>query len=174
MACSNTPANFAWAGTQGYNLLTIGYTKPISATAALTRVYRDAWEAAGHDRPATIATHYHVVVAEDRAEARRIAESALAEHVRLNHASRSLAKLDAGPVPDRVPVEQLVDEGRLIAGDPDDCVRLLRLVGSELGTTETHCLFQFGNITFPVAQRSLELFAREVMPRLAAEAVSRG
>jgi len=35
-------------------------------------------------------------------------------------------------------------------------------------------LFQFGTITFEQAQRSLELFAREVMPRLAAEAVSGG
>jgi natural product biosynthesis luciferase-like monooxygenase protein len=174
IACSNTPANFAWAGTQGFNLMTIGYTKPIGETAALTRIYRDAWAAAGHDRPMALATHYHVVVAENRAEARRIAEAALAEHVRLNHASRSLAKLEVGPVPNRVPIEQLVDEGRLIAGDPDDCLRLLRLVGSEVGTTETHCLFQFGNIDFETAQRSLELFAREVMPQLAAEAARSG
>jgi hypothetical protein len=70
-----------------------------------------------------------------------------------------------------VAIDQLVDEGRLIAGDPDDCLRLLRLVGSEVGTTETHCLFQFGNITPENAQRSLELFSREVMPRLATENV---
>ena len=78
LACSNTPASFAWAGAQGFNLLTIGYTKPASDTAALTRIYRDAWAEAGHPGQATIATHYHVVVAEDRAEARRIAECRLA------------------------------------------------------------------------------------------------
>jgi alkanesulfonate monooxygenase SsuD/methylene tetrahydromethanopterin reductase-like flavin-dependent oxidoreductase (luciferase family) len=168
VACSNTPANFAWVGAKGYNLMTIGYTKPIQATGALTRVFRDAWQEAGHEGPPTIATHYHVVVAEDRMEARRIAEAALAEHVRLNHGSRYVAKLEMGPEPAQIPIEQLVDEGRLIAGDPDDCVRLLRLAGSEVGTTETHCLFQFGNITFPLAQRSMELFAREVKPRLGA------
>ena len=171
IACSNTPASFTWTGTQGFNLMTIGYTKPIGETAALTRIYRDAWAAAGHNRPFALATHYHVVVAEDRMEARRIAESALAEHVRLNHASRSLAKMEAGPVPNRIPIEQLIDQGRLIAGDPDDCLRLLRLVGSEVGTTETHCLFQFGNISFENAQRSIELFSREVMPRLSTEEV---
>jgi natural product biosynthesis luciferase-like monooxygenase protein len=174
IACSNTPANFAWVGTQGYNLMTIGYTKPIEATAALTQIFKDAWTASGHDRPMTIATHYHVVVAEDRAEARRIAEAGLAEHVLLNRASRYLAKLELGPEPAQIPIAQLVDEGRLIAGDPDDCVRLLRRVGAEIGTTETHCLFQFGNITFANAQRSLELFAREVMPHLASEAVHTG
>jgi natural product biosynthesis luciferase-like monooxygenase protein len=171
IACSNTPASFEWTGTQGYSLMTIGYTKPIEQTAALTRVYRDAWAAAGHNKPFNLATHYHVVVAEDREEARSIAEAALAEHVRLNHASRYLAKMEAGPIPERVPIEQLVDQGRLIAGDPDDCLRLLRLVGSEVGTTETHCLFQFGNITFENAQRSLELFSKQVMPRLALEDV---
>ncbi len=171
VACSNTPASFEWVGTQGYNLMTIGYTKPIGDTAALAQIYKDAWSAAGHERPMTLATHYHVVVAEDREEARRIAEAGLAEHVRLNRASRSLAKLDAGPEAAPVPIEQLVEQGRLIAGDPDDCVRLLRLVGSEVGTTETHCLFQFGNITFENSQRSLELFARKVMPHLATKAV---
>ncbi len=171
IACANTPASFAWAGTQGYKLMTIGYTKPIGETAALTHIFKEAWVAAGHRDPETIATHYHVVVAEDRAEARRIAEAGLAEHVRLNRASRSLAKLESGPEPAQIPIAQLVEQGRLIAGDPDDCVQLLRLVGSEIGTTETHCLFQFGNITFANAQRSLELFASQVMPRLATEAV---
>jgi natural product biosynthesis luciferase-like monooxygenase protein len=171
LAASNTPASFEYAAEQGFNVMTIGYTKPIEATAALTRIYRDAWAAAGHGRPYALATHYHVVIAEERAEARRIAEGALAEHVRLNHQSRSLAKMAAGPEPTPLPIEQLVDEGRLIAGDPDDCVRLLRQVGAEVGTTETHCLFQFGNITFEMAQRSLELFAKEVMPRLATESV---
>jgi natural product biosynthesis luciferase-like monooxygenase protein len=169
VACSNTPASFEWVGRQGFNLMTIGYTKPISDTAALTKIYRDVWAESGHAGELTLATHYHVVVAENRAEARRIAEDALVEHVRLNRASRYLAKLDPGPEPAQIPIEQLVDDGRLIAGDPDDCVELLRRVGGEVGTTETHCLFQFGNIDFATSQRSLELFAREVMPRLAAE-----
>ena len=166
IACSNTPKSFEWVGKQGYNLLTIGYNKPLADTAVLTRIFRDTWAAAGHSGPMTIATHYHVVVAEERDEARRIAEAGLAEHVRLNHASRSLAKIDIGPAPSRVPVAQLVDEGRLIAGDPDDCARMLRRAGDEIGCTETHCLFQFGNIPFDAAQRSMELFAAEVMPRL--------
>jgi natural product biosynthesis luciferase-like monooxygenase protein len=172
LAASNTPASFEFAAAQGFNVMTIGYTKPIQATAALTRIYRDAWATAGHSRDYALATHYHVVVAEERAEARRIAEAGLAEHVRLNQLSRSLAKVtQGGPAQAPLPIDQLIDEGRLIAGDPDDCVRLLRAVGAEVGTTETHCLFQFGNIDFDMAQRSLELFAREVMPRLAVEAV---
>jgi natural product biosynthesis luciferase-like monooxygenase protein len=168
VACSNTPANFEWVGSQGYNLLTIGYTKPVAALAQLTRIYRDAFAATrGCDSASpTIATHYHTVVAEDRAEARRIAEQALREHMRLNRESRSLAKLDSGSAAEPISVEQLVDEGRLIAGDPGDCARTLRMVSEATGTTEAHCLFQFGDISLPTANRSMELFARHVMPRL--------
>jgi alkanesulfonate monooxygenase SsuD/methylene tetrahydromethanopterin reductase-like flavin-dependent oxidoreductase (luciferase family) len=67
-------------GLHGYNLLTIGYTKPVAALAELTRIYRDAFAAARSDGGrATIATHYHTLVAEDRTEARRIAEQRDAE-----------------------------------------------------------------------------------------------
>jgi alkanesulfonate monooxygenase SsuD/methylene tetrahydromethanopterin reductase-like flavin-dependent oxidoreductase (luciferase family) len=167
IACSSSPKSFTWTATHGYRLLTIGYTKPIAETAKLTRIYLETWASAGHPQPPTIATHYHVVVTEEGNEARRIAESGLAEHVRLNRASRALAH-DAGPTPRPVPIAQLVDEGRLIAGNPDDCARMLRRAADEIGCTETHCLFQFGNISFAAAQRSMELFAAEVMPRLRA------
>lgn len=166
MAASNSPKSFEYIGTQGYRLLTIGYLKPIAALAELTRIYRETWAAAGRAEPPTIGTHYHVVVAEDRAEARGIAESGLREHVRLNRASQYLSKLPAAPSNAGIDIEQLVDEGRLIAGDPDDCARSLRRMAEEIGCTEAHCLFQFGDVPFAVANRSMELFAAEVMPRV--------
>ena len=168
IACSRTPENFQWVGARGYNLLTIGYVLPVGTLADLTRIYRDAYAAAGHGSPAAIATHYHTVVAENRSDARRIAEDGLREHMRLNRASRSLAKFDTSPAAESVSVERLVDEGRLIAGDPADCAETLRRLSEETGCTEAHCLFQFGNIPFQVANRSLDLFATEVIPRLRA------
>ncbi len=166
VACSRTPRSFEWVGARGYNLLTIGYVLPVSTLADLTHIYLDAHAAAGHRSPPAIATHYHTVVAEDRREARRIAEDALREHVRLNRESRSLAKFEAAATAEPVSVERLVDEGRLIAGDPVDCAATLRRLSAETGATEAHCLFQFGNIPFSVANRSMSLFAQEVMPRL--------
>jgi alkanesulfonate monooxygenase SsuD/methylene tetrahydromethanopterin reductase-like flavin-dependent oxidoreductase (luciferase family) len=169
LAASRSPSSFEWAGSHGVKLLTIGYIQPLRNLGDLTRIYRDAWVSQPGTEP-TIATHYHVVVAEDRASARRTAESALAEHVRLNRASQSQSA--SAPAREEPPIDQLVDEGRLIAGDPDDCARMLRRAGDEIGCGETHCLFQFGDIDFATAQRSMELFAAEVMPRLrATEAV---
>ena len=167
LAATTSPTSFEWAAKQGFNLLTIGYVRPLLTLAGLTRIYRDAWAADHADEP-TIGTHYHVAVAEDRSAARRTAEAALIEHVRMNRASQSLSAANAPPANEGISVEQLVDEGRLIAGDPEDCALLLRRAADEIGCTETHCLFQFGNIPFPVAQRSMELFAAEVMPRMRA------
>ena len=168
LAASRSPSSFEWAATHGLKLLTIGYVQPIATLAGLTKIYRDNWASAQGSEP-TIGTHYHVVVAEDRAVARRTAESGLAEHVRLNRLSQALSS--TAPAREEPSIEQLVDEGRLIAGDPEDCARMLRRAADEIGCTETHCLFQFGDISFATAQHSMELFAAEVMPRLrAAEA----
>ena len=172
MAATSSPKSFEWAASQQFNLLTIGYVRPIATLSGLTRIYRDAWSAAGWASQPTIGTHYHVVVAEERADARRIAEGGLTEHVRMNRASQALSSSGSPPANEGISIAQLVDEGRLIAGDPDDCARMLRRAADEIGCTETHCLFQFGDIPFQVAQHSMELFAAEVMPRLRVSALS--
>jgi alkanesulfonate monooxygenase SsuD/methylene tetrahydromethanopterin reductase-like flavin-dependent oxidoreductase (luciferase family) len=150
--------------------MTTGHSRPPERTGALTQVYRDAWRAAGHGRPLDLAVHYHCVISEDRAEAWRIAEAGLHEHNRWNHETRSLSQANPGPQPEHPRVEQLVEQGRILAGTPDDCIEVLRRAQKAIGMTEAHCLFQFGAIDFAQAQRSLELFAREVMPKFAAQA----
>ena len=112
------------------------------------------------------------MVAEDGAEARRIAESGLAEHVRMNRAAQLLASAPPPPANEGISIEQLVDEGRLIAGDPDDCARMLRRFGEVIGCREAHCMFQFGDVPFATAQRSMDLFAAHVIPQLKEEPVA--
>jgi alkanesulfonate monooxygenase SsuD/methylene tetrahydromethanopterin reductase-like flavin-dependent oxidoreductase (luciferase family) len=67
---------------------------------------------------------------------------------------------------DPVPVDQLVEQGRLIAGTPAECIAMIERLQAEIGFTLLCCQFQFGGIDFPTARRSMELFAREVIPRL--------
>ncbi|HEY3118118.1 MAG TPA: LLM class flavin-dependent oxidoreductase [Chloroflexota bacterium] len=172
IACSRTPSSFEWVGTQGHKLLTLGYMHPVEKLGELTKIYREAREAAGATGEPIIATHYHVVVAEDGAEARRIAESGLAEHVRMNRAAQLLASAPPPPANEGISIDQLVDEGRLIAGDPDDCARMLRRFGEVIGCREAHCMFQFGDVPFATAQRSMDLFAAHVIPQLSETAVA--
>ena len=49
---------------------------------------------------------------------------------------------------------------------PDECVDLLEKAQDRMGFTQCDCTFFFGGINFEQAQRSLRLFAKEVMPKL--------
>jgi alkanesulfonate monooxygenase SsuD/methylene tetrahydromethanopterin reductase-like flavin-dependent oxidoreductase (luciferase family) len=174
LAVAGNPASLEYAANEGFGVITTGHSRPPERLATLAQTYRDLWQAAGHGRPADLAVHYHCVVTEDRAEALRLAAAALHEHNHQNHATRSLGKREPGPEPAHPPVEELVEQARILAGTPDDCAAILRRVIAETGATEAHCMFQFGTIDFDTAQRSMELFAREVMPKVASGAVAGG
>jgi alkanesulfonate monooxygenase SsuD/methylene tetrahydromethanopterin reductase-like flavin-dependent oxidoreductase (luciferase family) len=170
VAATANPESFQWIAAHGHNLLTIAFARKIEHLAMCTRTYRDAWAAAGRD-PAgfEIGTHYHVVVGEDGDEARETAQRATTRRVQSTYEAQALSTASAWGGYEAFSVEQLVDEGRLIAGDPEECVAIIRRVQRELGFTWLNSTFQFGDITFPRAQHSMELFASEVMPRLSAE-----
>jgi natural product biosynthesis luciferase-like monooxygenase protein len=168
IACTSNPESFQWTGAAGHKLLVIPFARPVERLAALTRVYREAWSAANHPAAAEIGAHYHVVVGEDREETRKTAEAALGMQVRLQYDVARLSASSAWAGFEEFTLERLVDEGRLIAGDPEDCIRLIRAVEREIGFTWLNCTFQFGGIPFARAQHSMELFAAEVAPRLKA------
>jgi alkanesulfonate monooxygenase SsuD/methylene tetrahydromethanopterin reductase-like flavin-dependent oxidoreductase (luciferase family) len=53
---------------------------------------------------------------------------------------------------------------RLIAGTPKTVLSQLQSVVKETGMNYLLCVFSFGSLPPAMAMRSLELFAREVMP----------
>jgi natural product biosynthesis luciferase-like monooxygenase protein len=167
LAVASNPGSMEYAAAEGFSVVTTGHSRPPERSAPLAQHYRDAWQNAGHTSPASLAVHYHCVIAEDRAEAHRLAEDGLHVHNRLNHETRSLSKAEPGPEPQHPSVTQLVEDARILCGTPDDVVATLQRISEATGATEIHCLFQFGSITFDQAQRSLELFASEVMPKFA-------
>src|SRR4051812_1771655 len=82
LAATSNHESFEWIGSQGYRLLTIGFAIRREHLAECTRVYRDAWAAAGHPPEAyEIGTHYQVVVGEDGDEARQTAQRATTRRV---------------------------------------------------------------------------------------------
>jgi len=170
LAVASNPESMEYAAAEGFSVVTTGHARPPERLATLAQHYRDAWQAAGHPTPANLAVHYHCVIAEDRAEAMRLAEHGLHVHNRLNHETRSLSKASPGPEPKHPSVAQLVEDAKTLVGTPDDVIALLHRIEEATGATEIHCLFQFGSITFDQAQRSLELFARGVMPKFAIRA----
>ncbi|MEB3100071.1 hypothetical protein [Ferviditalea candida] len=62
-------------------------------------------------------------------------------------------------------VEELVESGNVIAGSPEDVANEIQRQRGEIGSEHLMCIVNFGNLTHGQTIRSMELFAREVMPR---------
>lgn len=175
VSCSRTPASFAWAGERGFNVLTVAYHS-VQNLIPNTRLYREAWDKAGHPKGKwNLATHYHCVLAESKREAREIAGKAWRRYMEAtNHTFERLEAGATGPGADArrkltqelSDTDRMVEELRQIAGTPDECVTLLERAQDVLGFNQCDCTFFFGGVTYEQAQRSLRLFATEVMPKL--------
>ena len=63
------------------------------------------------------------------------------------------------------PVEQLQDMGVLILGTPADASERVREVRDDVGINRISCWFRIGGLEHRKVMKSMELFAREVMPR---------
>ncbi|MEA2642857.1 MAG: hypothetical protein QOF51_4251 [Chloroflexota bacterium] len=119
---------------------------------------------------ARYATHFQIVVDEDRARARKIASDAILNYFRLHGEALALSPVTANrPSPAAgFDIDRWVDEGRILAGTPDDVVATMQRARDELGITGMDGTFLFGGIPFETAERSLRLFAEEVIPHLRA------
>lgn len=161
ISCSETPSSFEWTGRMGYDLLTVTY-RGVSWLFDNNKLYRDAWQAAGH-APGRwrITAHYHCVLAESRQEAREIAREAWIRYLGVTRDPKKPELQQA-----MRDIDRMVDEMRILACTPDEAVNVLQRAHDAMGFTECTCTFFFGGITFEQAQRSLRLFAREVIPRL--------
>lgn len=175
LSCSNTPASFEWAGSKGLSILTVAY-RGVDFLVANNQLYRNAWKKAGHPADKLrIATHYHCILSDSRAEARDIARRAWQRY--MDATTHTLDRLAADKAyradprraqidEDAKNIDKMADDLRIIAGTPDDAVTLLERAQDKMGFTQVDCTFWFGGITHAQAQRSLRLFAEGVIPKL--------
>jgi natural product biosynthesis luciferase-like monooxygenase protein len=171
IAATTTPHSFENAARSGFNLMTVAHTQPLDSLGRFTQVYRDAWRESGRDPGAyRLATHLLVLLSEDRAEARTLARKYMQQY-RMVQWARGLARPDIdvpgawGNQDDRT-IDRLADEGRVIAGDPDECIRVLRQAHDVLGTNVAALTLYFGGLPADLVERSFHLLSEEVMPRL--------
>ena len=171
LACSSHPESFAWSAKQGYKLLTVAYVKPLPKLAEFTDIYRQTWQESGRDMAdCEVCTHYQVYVHEDGNVARERCKQALRRYSDLLRASLQQAKdvneaLRQSAAED-VDIDHVIEQGRVCAGTPDECLAILERAQDQLGLTIVDCNFMFGGLTYEEADRSIQLFASKVMPRL--------
>jgi hypothetical protein len=63
-------------------------------------------------------------------------------------------------------MNEIIDQGYVIIGSPDEVVEQLKEVATELNVGHLMLLLQFGNMGKELAKYNTRLFAEQVMPKL--------
>jgi alkanesulfonate monooxygenase SsuD/methylene tetrahydromethanopterin reductase-like flavin-dependent oxidoreductase (luciferase family) len=159
------PSRAADAARLNGNIVTL---VPNSGVKAITDAYRAAWQAGSNTDTAMplMGVFRHVVVADTDEQALDIARAAYRPW------RRHMAFLwEWGGV--EFPVGMIYREefdtlqtmGMGVAGTPDTVARYIETAVAQTGITYFVCDMAFGSIPYDAASRSVDLFAREVMPR---------
>ena len=173
VSVASSPASFEQTARRGYNALTLGFPRPVTAFAELTR----AIETHGSTAAATRRVINWQPCTTHRMRERRARPRAGDHPLRPlpGGPAASAARPTRRPQPPRaasgltdLDVGALIDQARVIAGNPQEVVDMLRYLQGEVGFTQLNHMFQFGGLGFEVAHESMALFAQEVMPKLRA------
>jgi len=111
-----------------------------------------------------LAKTQHLVVADSEAEAEKTGLQAFQTwQGHIHHLTRKNGR------PDVMKIDPYAEDSaqRLITGTPRSVLEKLQEVVRVTGTNYLQCIFSFGDIAPQHALRSLDLFSREVMPKLA-------
>jgi alkanesulfonate monooxygenase SsuD/methylene tetrahydromethanopterin reductase-like flavin-dependent oxidoreductase (luciferase family) len=178
IAAVGTPASFEWAGRQGFRLMVVPYLSKFDSLQKNLSAYREAFAAAhpGRAVPA-VQMSFHLHVADTDAQAVAEATGPMAQYVGLFKESASawesrssaaypgyaevIAELDS------MTMERVLREKRAFIGAPDIVADLVRNALDLFGDIEPSLSVLWSDMPYPVVERSLRLFAAEVMPRFA-------
>jgi alkanesulfonate monooxygenase SsuD/methylene tetrahydromethanopterin reductase-like flavin-dependent oxidoreductase (luciferase family) len=177
IAALSTEASFENAGRLGHGIMAI----PVGGAnmRKLIAVYRDAWRAAGHPGKGRVMIAFHLFCHESADEAMRIARAPLDEYFSALVAAASDWTTGSSskdyPGYDKI-VEKLrtdtfesqIASGSAWIGTPAMIAKqiedYIQLVGEfEIASLQVN----FSDLPYAVARPSMELFAREVMPKFA-------
>jgi alkanesulfonate monooxygenase SsuD/methylene tetrahydromethanopterin reductase-like flavin-dependent oxidoreductase (luciferase family) len=165
---AQSPESIEATVRRGFNVLTGGFGVPIERMAEFRRLFDRLVAEAKPAHPLQVGVQRAVYVTENEADARAAAEEAR-WNMRVTLSLRNhYERVEGGravpiPAPKEPAVDDLLDRF-LVIGTPDTCIRQIRRVQELVGITHFNCSFWFGDLEHPRVLRSMELFAREVMP----------
>jgi len=172
---THAPESVAAVAARGMNVITVG---PDQRIRELANIYREQWEKHRNDPDrlnTQVATPFfgvtkQVFIADSDAEAERIARPAYGAW-RLNITALFRRVLGASEPP---PGGMFGDYdsaigggGGLLVGSPQTVGEKLQQTAATSGANYMMCSFHWGSLTHAEALRSLELFATEIMPKVA-------
>ena len=177
IAAIATPESFAFAGKMGAGVMSIPLESEKMRT--LFEIYRKAWRSAGHPGNGHVMSSFIMVCAPTRAEATAVGVPAANGHLRgLADAAKEWtegASTKDYPGYDKMiahissdTIENQMGQGIGWIGTPAELVGMIREYNSKVGGIESASLLVMPS-TMPAdaAEKSVRLFAREVMPKVA-------
>jgi natural product biosynthesis luciferase-like monooxygenase protein len=175
IAAVSTAESFVWAGENGYHLMIVPFAGSLERTAAFVRSYREAWARAGHPPGREqIQMSFHCYLAETHEAAIEGFKRPVERYVEVfseaissweGRASGNYAGYDRVVTAVRSQTPDTLREGRVaFVGSPAEVIEQVRFARETFGEVEPSMQVNFGGISTQEATRTLELFAREVMP----------
>jgi alkanesulfonate monooxygenase SsuD/methylene tetrahydromethanopterin reductase-like flavin-dependent oxidoreductase (luciferase family) len=176
IAATPTPETFAFAGTHGYNVMAIPLEP--GKMRELIGTYREAWKKAGHPGNGHVMNTFFMCCAESREAAMAVGLGPCNAHLKgLADAAKEWltgASTKDYPGYDKLMEHVLSDSaerqmaaGSAFIGTPADIVEMLRSFNEKVGGIDSVSLhFTPGDMPVEMAERSLRLFSKEVMPKV--------
>ncbi len=156
-----SPATLGWAGSQGYDIMTVGHPHPPDSVKLGVDAWREGLIAGGHD-PAThhCQLHLRIYVDENSKRAHDIATAAITRYDDVSRIGRK-EPLPPGKV---YPWEDMLASGRNCYGNPEQCMQIINNTIRNYTFDTLTTTFNFGGIPHADITKSMRLFAKEVMP----------
>jgi natural product biosynthesis luciferase-like monooxygenase protein len=174
MAAAVSPESFVTAGEKGHSLLLALFALPMNVLKEQVQLYRETLVKAGHSpQKVEIAAGYHSFVDETTELARRKWEGHYMRYLRFVASLLPSPEEISGAQYEswkrfaenlrRVTFEQMYPE-RVLCGTPAQCVERIAKLQEELGITHFHAYMNLGGLEHREVMRSMERFAKYVMP----------
>jgi alkanesulfonate monooxygenase SsuD/methylene tetrahydromethanopterin reductase-like flavin-dependent oxidoreductase (luciferase family) len=175
IASTRTADSFEFAGRHGHALMSI----PIGPLKDLIPVYRKAWRDAGHPGDGEVMIAFHMFCHEDARRAREIPRLQFEDYFAALFESagewtQGTSSKDYRGYDESIgrmknfTLESQIEARGAWVGTPDEIKAIIRRCESTIGKFEHASLqINFGTLDVAEAQKSMRLFAREVMPAFA-------
>ena len=178
MGATSTVESFEFAGRSGFHLMLIPFLHEIDELRSMAEVYLKARQAAGHDpKTARVIAMYHIYAGENSAEARAIAEPALAAY----HAAAAEARNLTQGIPEpesyrthdehrakmrKLTFNDLVEQNRVLVGDAAEVRKKVAYVRERLHLTDLAGNFALGSLSDRPTRTTLRRFIDQVAAKV--------
>jgi alkanesulfonate monooxygenase SsuD/methylene tetrahydromethanopterin reductase-like flavin-dependent oxidoreductase (luciferase family) len=175
IASTRTADSFEFAGRAGHALMSI----PIGPLKDLLPIYRNAWRAAGHPGDGEVMIAFHMFCHEDTRKAREIPRPQFEDYFialfeSAGEWTKGTASKDYKGYDESISrmknftLENQIEARGALVGTPDEIKAIVRNFEEKVGKFEQASLqINFGTLDVAEAQKSMRLFAKEVMPAFA-------